>query len=164
MPDTETLEVVPGNSSALSREEAALRDPQLGVDQIVRAIADGNFGEVLDFPVVNRFTPGLYLREVSVPAGSLVVTKIHKTEHPFVVSKGKISVWTEDKGVVQIEAPYTGITKPGTRRVCFCHTDTVWTTFHPTTETDLEKLEADLICTRKEFAQLRGEQKWLGSQ
>ena len=96
-------------------------------------------------PLVHRFTPGLYIREIFMPKGTLVVSKIHKTEHPFVVSKGRVSVWTADAGVVHLQAPHCGITKPGTRRLLYMHEDVVWTTFHPTQETDVEKIEAMII-------------------
>ena len=99
----------------------------------------------VETPVTNRFTPGLYLREIRVPAGTLVITKIHLTEHPFIVSQGTISVCDENEGVRRISAPYTGITKPGTRRLCYCHTDVVWTTCHATNETDVDKIEAQII-------------------
>ena len=32
---------------------------------------------------------------------------------------------------VELTAPYTGITKPGTRRVLYILEDCVWTTYHP---------------------------------
>lgn len=98
-----------------------------------------------EFTVVHRFTPGLYIREIFMRKGSIVASKIHKTEHPFVISKGDVSVWSDETGVERLAAPYTGITKPGTRRALMMHEDTIWTTFHPTKETDLEKLEAELI-------------------
>jgi hypothetical protein len=96
-------------------------------------------------PLTHRFTPGLYCREIFMPKGTLLTSKIHKTEHQFIISKGSVSVWTEDGGVTRLTAPFHGITKPGTRRILYIHEDTIWTTFHPTTETNLEKLEAELI-------------------
>lgn len=98
-----------------------------------------------DCPLTHRFTPGLYIREIVMPAGAVVVSKIHKTEHPFVISKGKVSVWTENEGTVTFEAPHTGITKPGTRRILYIHQDTIWTTFHPTDKTTPEAVERDII-------------------
>jgi len=80
-------------------------------------------------PLKHIFTPGLYIREIYMPAGSCIVSKIHNTEHPFIISKGTVSVMTEEEEVL-ITAPHTGITKPGTRRLLFCHTDVVWTTVH----------------------------------
>ena len=92
-----------------------------------------------EMPLVHRFTPGLYIREIFMPKGALVVSLKHLTEHPFVVSKGHAAVLTET-GVQQIKAPHCGITKAGTQRVLFIHEDCVWTTFHVTNETDPEKI------------------------
>lgn len=99
----------------------------------------------VEFPLIHRFTPGLYIREIFMPAGAVLTSKIHKTEHPFVISKGRVSVYSEGQGVEMLVAPHTGVTKPGTRRVLCIHEDTVWITFHPTQETDLEVIEQLLI-------------------
>jgi len=99
----------------------------------------------IDCPLVHRFTPGLYVREIFMPKGALIISKIHKTEHPFTVSKGHAAVWTEESGVVEIKAPFTGITKPGTRRILLIREDCIWTTYHPTQETDLERIEEQII-------------------
>lgn len=85
---------------------------------------------VVDCPLTHRFCDGLYIREIFMPAGSLVTSKIHKTEHPFIISKGIVSVSIDGGEWQMYEAPYTGITKPGTRRVLFIHEDCVWTTIH----------------------------------
>lgn len=100
-----------------------------------------------EMPLVHRFTPGLYVREIFMPKGSLVISKIHKTEHPYVISKGHAAVWTAGEGVVHLKAPHFGITKPGTCRVLYILEDCIWTTFHPTKETSLEILEATLVDT-----------------
>jgi len=98
-----------------------------------------------DMPLVHRFTPGLYSREISMPAGALVVSYVHKTEHQFVILEGSLTVWDENGGTQKLSAPHVGITKPGTRRVLYIHEDCVWATFHPSTETNVEKLEAALV-------------------
>jgi hypothetical protein len=82
-------------------------------------------------PIVNRVTPHLYVREIFMPAGTILTSWIHKYEHPYTISQGDVSVMTED-GPVRLKAPFTGITKPGTKRVLFIHADTIWTTYHVT--------------------------------
>lgn len=98
-------------------------------------------------PVVHRFTPGLYIREILLPAGTLLTSAIHKTEHPFVVSAGIVRVMEPGKPPVTIEAPYTGITTPGTRRLLYAIADTIWTTFHPTShgEDEMDQIMFDLV-------------------
>ena len=136
-----------------------------GIAELTKTLQASN--KVIEVPVKHRFIPGLYIREVYVPAGSGIVTMVHKTENPFVVSKGKVLVWTKEDGVVCIEAPFTGITKPGTCRLCLVLEDLIWTTFHPnpTNETDIEKIEKMLAWSPQEYAQLEEkENKCLSSQ
>ena len=83
----------------------------------------------LDLPVVNHFTPGVYARELTIPTGTLLTGKIHRYEHLCVISKGDISVLSED-GFKRIKAPFTFISKPGVKRLAYVHDETVWTTFH----------------------------------
>lgn len=94
---------------------------------------------------VHRFARGLYAREIMIPAGTLLVGKRHRTQHLNVISAGRIRVWAEGESVREIVAPFAFVAEPGTQRVGFTLEDTIWTTVHATTETDLEKLEAELI-------------------
>jgi hypothetical protein len=98
----------------------------------------------VDISPVHHFADGIYAREITIPAGTLLTGKVHKTEHLNIVSKGDITVWTEH-GMKRVQAPFTMVSKPGTKRVGYAHEDTVWTTIHATKETDLDKLEAELI-------------------
>jgi len=98
----------------------------------------------LDIPVRHYFGPGIYAREITIPAGVVLTGKIHKYAHINIISKGEISVLTEN-GVKRIRAPFTMVSPPGTKRAGFAHEETVWTTIHGTDETDLEKLEAHFI-------------------
>ena len=95
-------------------------------------------------PTKHAFADGCYIREIFNPAGEIIVTKIHKKEHPFFLMKGKMTILTE-KGFEYREAPYHGITYPGTKRVIYTHTDCVFITVHVTKETDLEKIEKEII-------------------
>ena len=101
--------------------------------------------EQVECKVVNRFTDGMYIRECHIPANTTLTSMTHKTEHPFVISKGSIMVTSDNEGSVVYEAPYTGITKPQTRRALHALTDVIWTTFHVTKETDLDKICKELL-------------------
>ena len=86
--------------------------------------------ELIEAPLLHLFTDGMYIREIYMPAGSLWTSKIHKTEHPFVVSLGEVAVSIDASEWENIKAPYTGITSPGTRRILYIIKDCIWTTFH----------------------------------
>lgn len=100
---------------------------------------------VVEFPTTHRFVPGLYVRETFLPAGTMLTSMEHKTEHVFVISKGSVEVASENEGAVTYVAPYTGITKPGTRRILRPLEDTIWTTFHVTSLTDVEAIAEEIL-------------------
>lgn len=110
--------------------------------------------EQVDLPVSHVFTPGLYTRSIYMPAGVKLTSRIHLLEHPFLISKGIVSVWDGETGWVKLTAPYMGITKPGTRRVLLIHEDTIWTTFHVTNETDPDKIGMQITYTGGKHASL----------
>lgn len=108
----------------------------------------------VELPVVHRFTPGMYIREISIPAGTMLTSMVHKTEHPFVLSQGRIKVTSDNEGSVIYEAPFTGITQPGTRRALHAETDVIWTTFHATDLTDVEAI-CDEILEPKDYSHIQ---------
>tara|TARA_S200000501_G_C20859288_1_gene759026 strand:+ start:3090 stop:3572 length:483 start_codon:yes stop_codon:yes gene_type:complete len=95
-------------------------------------------------PLKHSFGDGCYIREIFMPAGQLIISKIHKKLHPYFIMKGKVSILT-DEGVQHIQAPYSGITKPGTKRVLYIHEDTVFITVSVTNKTDIKEIEDEII-------------------
>ncbi len=100
--------------------------------------------EQLDLPVKHYFSQGVYARELHIPKDTTLTGKIHKYQQLNILSKGDISVLTED-GVVRVQAPFTIVSPPGTKRIAYAHEDCVWTTIHGTHETDLDKIEEHFI-------------------
>lgn len=95
-------------------------------------------------PVWNHFAPGLYARQMFIPAGTVLTGAVHKTEHLCIVS-GDIDVTTDD-GMLHIrDLQHIFVSKPGTKRAGFTREDTLWTTVHVTDETDLDKLVEELV-------------------
>jgi hypothetical protein len=54
-------------------------------------------------------------------------------------------VKTETEGDRELTGPLTMVSPPGTKRAVYAVTDAVWTTIHLTNETDLEKIEGEVI-------------------
>jgi hypothetical protein len=101
-----------------------------------------------DMPVTHRFAPGCYSREMLLPKGVMAISKIHKTEHFFVVLAGELSVWDAETGLRRVTAGFIGVTKPGTRRIGYAHENCRWVTFHPTDKLDVDDIEAEIIEAR----------------
>lgn len=109
-------------------KEVIIRENDGIVDELELALIE-NF-EQIDFPVRHIFAPGLYVREIFMPKGSRLTSKIHNTEHLYRVTAGSARVSIDGDKWVRIQAPYDGITKPGTRRVLFIEEDCIWSTYH----------------------------------
>jgi hypothetical protein len=97
----------------------------------------------VDCPVEHFFAPGLYIRQITIPAGALVVGHEHKTEHVNIMLKGRVTIATAE-GVATLVAPVTFIAPPG-RKVALAHEETVWQNVHATEERDLAKIEETFI-------------------
>lgn len=99
-------------------------------------------------PVRHLFAPGVYLREMTIPGGTVVVGAVHLNEHLAILSKGRIRLSTEG-GVVEYEAPATVHSYPGIKRICYALTDTVITTIHhnPTDTQDMDEITAHHVDT-----------------
>jgi len=102
-------------------------------------------GDMDECPLTHKFADGVYVREIFIPADTLVVGKIHRHSHPNFLMKGKVAVYTEDGGSQILEAPLSIISPAGTKRVVYAIEDTVWITVHVTEETDLDKIEEVVI-------------------
>jgi len=112
-------------------------------------------------PLRHTFADGSYIREITMPKGMVIASKIHKVEHPFFVMKGDCTVVSDDK-IQRIKAPYWGITKPGTKRILYIHEETVWATVHVTDSQDLEEIEHQIIAKSYAEIPLSEETKCLG--
>lgn len=98
-----------------------------------------------DCPLKHYFAPGVYIREIFMPAGSIVIGKIHKTEHFNIIQKGCVTLHKEDGTREMLTGPLTFISGPGVQKVLYIHEDTIWSTVHVTENRDLESLETELI-------------------
>lgn len=94
--------------------------------------------------VTHHFADGIYARELFIPAGVCLVGALHNTNHLFTVSQGECVAVTHESRE-EIKAPYMGQTQPGMKRMIYAITDTVWTTFHVTEETDVDKISKEIL-------------------
>jgi quercetin dioxygenase-like cupin family protein len=124
-----------------SRARERLAELQAALEDIAATEGEANC------PLKHTFTPGMYTREIFVPAGTIIVTKIHRHEHSVFVLQGDCTVYSNDGTLKRVTAPCMMVTPAGTKRAVYVHTDTIWVTVHanPNNETDLQKLENMLI-------------------
>jgi hypothetical protein len=120
-------------STAIKEE---IRSKIVGLEGVMREMPQ------LAIPIKHHFAPGIYLREMHMPKGSIVVGKIHKTEHLCILSKGTVVVVDED-GRRTLTAPAVIHAMPGVKRALHALEDVVWTNHHhnPNDERDENKID-----------------------
>jgi len=121
-----------------------------GIEQIKNFLTDPIFAENqgnIEWPLKHTFSNGIYARELTIPAGGLIIGKVHKTQHHNFLLQGEIIVLTETGGVELLQAPCTVVSEPGTQRVGYALTDTVWTAVHlnESNTQDIELLERENV-------------------
>lgn len=144
MSDTNELTVTPAflekinfdTEMNLSKEE--VRELLAKIEEFMKTCPQ------VEIPLKHYFSNGVYAREITIPKGALIVGKIHKFQNMTSISKGEVSVLSID-GQVRLQAGDTIVSSPGVKRLIYAHEETKWTTFHATKETDIEKIEKELI-------------------
>lgn len=130
--DRDTGEIVPVGSTPQE-----LRAWLISVTRKLLALPKS---EQREFDVRHTFLDGIYMRELFIPKGSLLVGKVHRLHCLNVVSKGDISVVTES-GSARVKAGYSVASPAGLQKLGYAHEDTVFVNVFRTDETDPEKIE-----------------------
>jgi hypothetical protein len=102
-------------------------------------------GVEVECPLIHHNVDGVWARTIFIPAGTYIVGKIHKHSHLNILSQGEVTVRTEAGGVENLKGPLTMISKAGTKRALFAHTDLVWTTIHVSNKDTPEEMLKDII-------------------
>jgi len=134
--DTEANNLIPHD---MSKEE--FREQIIEMEAHMKALP---VEDHIESPLFHYFAPGMYVREIHMPKGAVIIGKIHKHAHVNIISKGLVDVVTEN-GSATYEAPYTFVSEPETKRFVHILEDTIWSTVHAVDSEDLEKIEVDLI-------------------
>ena len=142
--------IAPDNTALLSQilgdiQQQTYIDVVRNVQQQIQDNAD-----LIDVPVIHHFAPNVYMRQMDAEAGTIVVSKMHRTEHMNILLTGSLTVATEN-GIEFIQAPAVIKSMPGTKRIGYFHEDTSWITVHPTTSTDLDEIEKQVIVPEHEI-------------
>jgi hypothetical protein len=109
--------------------------------------------EQVPCPVRHHFGPGVYIREVFFPAGTIVMGHEHRSEQLNIFLKGKVEI-VRDGGTEVLTAPMI-FTAPKGRKIVKVLEDVVWLNVHATEERDVDKLEAKFVVKGKAFSEMQ---------
>lgn len=106
----------------------------------------------VDCPLTHIFSRGLYIRLRTAVAGTLFVGKRHRHETLSILLSGQLNIYIDNTGETEHKiGPCIWKTPAGTRRMTYSVIDNTLATIHPTNETDIDKLEEELIIPEKEY-------------
>lgn len=108
----------------------------------------------------HHFAPGIYTRELFIPAGTVLTGAIHRHEIMNVLVSGTIKV-TTDNGIELLTGPMIFNSQAGTKKAGFAITDVIWLNIHPTDLTDVDEIEKEFIAPSFEALE-QEEQSCLG--
>ena len=96
-------------------------------------------------PITHNFSDQLYMRQMRMPAGSIVVSAVHHTDHFWFLMTGKILVTTNGETVEHI-APCYELSIKGAKRLIHCIEDCIFINVHknPTNTKDMSLVEDNL--------------------
>jgi len=139
--EEDVLKYVHQNRGILWERIAAFRK-QLGT--LETAVQHGTEGMAELMPLKHDFSDGLYTREIFMPKGAVVVSFIHKQNHPSFFLSGEMSVLNDKGEINRIKAPMKVMTEIGTQRVAYMHEDCVWVCVYRTDKETIEEAEKDI--------------------
>ncbi|MAK29840.1 hypothetical protein [Acinetobacter sp.] len=130
-------------------QKLAVRNQILKLEEELLKLVDGKnvvAGDSDVFPLKHTFADGIYIREMKMKAGRMVIGKIHKHLHAWFLLTGSISVVTETS-IEDFIAPCYVVAPKGSKRVIYAHEDCIWVNVHanPSNTRDLVELEENLI-------------------
>lgn len=100
----------------------------------------------IDIPIEHHIGGGIYARTMVAPKGTLLTGRIYKKEQMIIMSSGDHSFRSESMGG-RIRGPYIFTAPAGSKRVGYCHTETVWTCLVRTDALTVEDAEKDVYAS-----------------
>ena len=98
----------------------------------------------VECPEENFFGPNVYIKQVTMPAGSVIIGKSHKIEHICNMISGRMILVDSYGDKKELVAPMTFVAPKG-RKVAYIVETVVFQNIFSTNETDLDKLENMIV-------------------
>lgn len=98
-----------------------------------------------ELPTQHFFADQMYGRFLPRPKGTLIVGKVHRKEHFFIICCGTVRITQGNEPAHEVTGPAVLVSKPGTKRATLAMTDATCMTVHRTKKRNLDKIERELI-------------------
>tara|TARA_R110002020_G_scaffold127935_6_gene286852 strand:+ start:6111 stop:6587 length:477 start_codon:yes stop_codon:yes gene_type:complete len=142
------MELKNNNKQLITKQEL------VDIEKRLISLADGeniiaNNGDIVyhdKFKYKHTFADNIYVREMTIEKGEVIVGAIHKHLHVWFLLSGHITVLTENK-LEEYKAPCTVLSTPGIKRVIYGNEESIFTNVHknPTNTKDIKELEKQIV-------------------
>jgi len=131
-----------------------LKNINKSVQQLQDAIIDSGIGfgdgksivEIPDIPIKHSFADQVYIRQMDMKQGQLVIGAIHNHQHAWFLMKGRVLINNNGEEVEHVAPCYT-VSEPGSKRFIYALEDSIFVNVHknPSNTKDIEKLEKEIV-------------------
>jgi len=131
-----------------------LKNINKSVQQLQDAIIDSGIGfgdgksiaNIPDIPIKHSFADQVYIRQMDMKQGQLVIGAIHNHQHAWFLMKGRVLINNNGEEVEHVAPCYT-VSEPGSKRFIYALEDSIFVNVHknPSNTKDIEKLEKEIV-------------------
>lgn len=97
------------------------------LEEVKRALVP--YDVTSEVPLNHYHGDNLYVRQAAYAKGSVIIGRVHKYDHVFMLLSGKITIWTRE-GKQTLTGPAIIESKAGVQRIGYAHADSVCVNMH----------------------------------
>lgn len=129
-----------------STDERERIDKIRSLEQALCALPGAKFGNSDLCPLQHHFAPGVYVREILLPKGTVITGRIHLHEHFCILVSGHV-ICADELGTTELKGFNLFVSRPRTKRAITVLEDAIFLTIHPREddETDVDTLESRYV-------------------
>ena len=131
----------------INKEIEALQDFIVSNNDKEGFYGDGkSIAESPEVPIKHSFADQIYVRQMTMKAGHVVVGAIHNHQHVWFLLTGHVSINNNGEVIDYVSPCYT-VSEPGSKRVIYAHEDSIFVNIHknPLNVKDIKKLEEEIV-------------------
>ena len=131
----------------VNKEIEALQDFIVSNNDKEGFYGDGkSIAESPEIPIKHSFADQIYVRQMNMKAGHVVVGAIHNHQHVWFLLTGHVSINNNGEVIDYVSPCYT-VSEPGSKRVIYAHEDSIFVNVHknPLNVKDMNKLEEEIV-------------------
>ena len=131
----------------LNKSVQEIQDIIISNNDIEGFYGDGkNIVEVPEIPIKHSFADQVYIRQMDMREGDIVVGAIHNHLHAWFLMKGRVLINNNGEQIEHIAPCYT-VSEPGSKRFIYALEDSIFVNVHknPTNTKDIKELEKQIV-------------------